>query len=169
MNDEILIYTFSTFQAYFIGCSFDSFSTSWKDRSYVITLMVMAWVIPLTILFLSHFSIVHSVRKSNVQVLCETKFSCGLTKKCVKINIDDSVPDSNAVAVDTRPSHRRSQRVSTNLYISCFYPYNHQLPFVKTCSMMRFAYNFSFRWKRNSPKWYHFFKSSGYWLGHRMR
>ena len=121
MNDEILIYTFSTFQAYFIGCSFDSFSTSWKDRSYVITLMVIAWVIPLTILFLSHFSIVHSVRKSNVQVLCETKFSCGLTKKCVKINIDDSVPDSNAVAVDTRPSHRRSQRVSKNLNLPSFY------------------------------------------------
>ena len=86
--------------------------------------MVIAWVIPLTILFLSHFSIVHSVRKSNVQVLCETKFSCGLTKKCVKINIDDSVPDSNAVAVDTRPSHRRSQRVSKNLNLPSFYLYS---------------------------------------------
>ena len=83
----------------------------------------MAWVIPLTILFLSHFSIVHSVRKSNVQVLCETKFSCGLTKKCVKINIDDSVPDSNAVAVDNRPSHRRSQRVSKDLNLPSFYLY----------------------------------------------
>ena len=129
--------------------------------------MVIAWVIPLTILFLSHFSIVHNVRKSNVQVLCETKFSCGLTKKCVKINIDDSVPDSNAVAVDTRPSHRRSQRVSKYLYLPCFYLYNgcH----LQKCSIMTFAYNCSFRWKRNSLKWYHFFKSSGYWLGHRMR
>ena len=129
--------------------------------------MVIAWVIPLTILFLSHFSIVHSVRKSNVQVLCETKFSCGLTKKCVKINIDDSVPDSNAVAVDNRPSHRRSQRVSQNVYLPFLYHILYNL--AQPCSMMRFAYDFSFRWKRNSPKWYHFFKSSGYWLGHRMR
>ena len=127
--------------------------------------MVIAWVIPLTILFLSHFSIVHNVRKSNVQVLCETKFSCGLTKKCVKINIDDSVPDSTAVSVDNRHSHRRSQRVRKNLYLPCFI----FITIYKKCSMMTFAYNCSFRWKRNSLKWYHFFKSSGYWLGHRMR
>lgn len=29
-----------------MGCAFDSFSTSWGDRSYVITLMVFCWALP---------------------------------------------------------------------------------------------------------------------------
>ena len=53
-----------TFQSYFMGCAFDSFSTSWSDRSYVITLLVLAWLIPLVIICLSYVSIIFRVRIS---------------------------------------------------------------------------------------------------------
>ena len=41
-----------------MGCSFDSFSTSWSDRSYVIVLVVLAWFSPLLIICLSYISII---------------------------------------------------------------------------------------------------------------
>ena len=70
------------FQAYLIGCSFDSFSSSWKDRTYVFTLLIIAWVVPLVIIFLTHLSILHHVRSANIRNLCIKKFPCRLLRRC---------------------------------------------------------------------------------------
>ena len=53
-----------TFQSYFMGCAFDSFSTSWNDRSYVITLLVLAWLTPLFLICFSYIAIIFRVRHS---------------------------------------------------------------------------------------------------------
>ena len=66
-----------------MGCSFDSFSSSWKDRSYVCTLLVIAWLFPCTGIFISHLSIIRHVRNSNVRILCLKKFPCRISKEGV--------------------------------------------------------------------------------------
>ena len=68
---------FIALQSYFMGCSFDNFSTSWWDRSYVITLLILAWFIPLVIIFISHIGILYRVRHSNIKDLLIKKFSYG--------------------------------------------------------------------------------------------
>ena len=65
-------------QSYFMGCSFDNFSTSWWDRSYVITLLILAWFIPLVIIFISHIGILYRVRHSNIKDMLIKKLSCAL-------------------------------------------------------------------------------------------
>ena len=49
-------------QAYLAGCSFDAFSTSWQSRSYIVTLVVVAWFLPMTCLCACYFRIFYSVR-----------------------------------------------------------------------------------------------------------
>ena len=61
-----------------MGCSFDNFSTSWWDRSYVITLLILAWFIPLVIIFISHIGILYRVRHSNIKDMLIKKLSCAL-------------------------------------------------------------------------------------------
>ena len=63
---------------YFMGCSFDNFSTSLWDRSYVITLLILAWFIPLVIIFISHIGILYRVRHSNIKDMLIKKLSCAL-------------------------------------------------------------------------------------------
>ena len=66
-----------------MGCSFDSFSSSWSDRSYVYTLLVIAWIVPCIVIFISHLSIIRHVRNSNVRNLCLKKFPCRISKQGV--------------------------------------------------------------------------------------
>ena len=57
------------FQSYLIGCTFDSFSTSWTDRSYIIVLLVVAWLIPLLSIILSHIGIFYRIKNSEVNIV----------------------------------------------------------------------------------------------------
>ena len=57
------------FQSYLIGCTFDSFSTSWTDRSYIIMLLVVAWLIPLLSIILSHIGIFYRIKNSEVNIV----------------------------------------------------------------------------------------------------
>ena len=50
-----------------MGCAFDMYSTSWTDRSYVITLFVLCWFIPLLVIFMAYIGIVYRVRHSFVE------------------------------------------------------------------------------------------------------
>ena len=59
-----------------MGCSFDGFSSSWVDRSYIIVLLVLAWVIPLILIFISNIGIIHRTRNSDVNKLFLSKISC---------------------------------------------------------------------------------------------
>ena len=52
------------FQAYILGCSYDSFSTDWNDRSYIIILILLAWIMPLSLVGFCYFQIINSVRKN---------------------------------------------------------------------------------------------------------
>ena len=68
-----------SFQAYFIGCTFDSFSQSWHDRSYVLTLLVTAWLVPLFMIFLSDLGILHRIRTTNINITIERSKSLAST------------------------------------------------------------------------------------------
>ena len=37
-------------QAYMVGCSFDTFSKSWLDRSYIVWLILIAWLLPMAVI-----------------------------------------------------------------------------------------------------------------------
>ena len=85
------IYTYNIqFQAYFMGCAFDSFSTSWSDRSYVFTLLVLAWLIPLISNIVFYICMIHRVQTSNFQyyVSKQTKPDC-----YNMFNVDNKVSD----------------------------------------------------------------------------
>ena len=60
---------FHLFQAYFLGCTFDSFSTSLKDRSYVIILLIIAWFIPMLLIVRSHINILYLIKNSDVNIV----------------------------------------------------------------------------------------------------
>ena len=68
-----------SFQAYFIGCTFDIFSQSWHDRSYVLTLLVTAWLMPLFMIFLSDLGILHRIRTTNINITSERSKSLAST------------------------------------------------------------------------------------------
>ena len=65
----IISKSITKFQSYLIGCTFDSFSTSWTDRSYIITLLVVAWLIPLLSIILSHIGIFYRIKNSEVNIV----------------------------------------------------------------------------------------------------
>ena len=56
-----------------MGCAFDSFSTSWGDRSYVVVLLVIGWLIPLINVCISYYSIMFRVRNSLYRQLTRPK------------------------------------------------------------------------------------------------
>ena len=60
---------FHLFQAYFLGCTFDSFSTSWQDRSYVVILLIIAWLIPMLLIVRSHINILYLIKNSDVNIV----------------------------------------------------------------------------------------------------
>ena len=49
-----------------MGCAFDMHSTSWTDRSYVITLFVLCWLIPLIVIFVAYIAIIYRVKNTFV-------------------------------------------------------------------------------------------------------
>ena len=64
-----------------MGCAFDMYSTSWVDRSYVLTLFILCWFVPLFIIFVAYAGIIYRVRHSVVKEILPDKASCGLLKK----------------------------------------------------------------------------------------
>ena len=52
------------FQAYILGCSFDSFAPTWEARSYIIVLIILAWILPITVVGFCYSQIIHSVSKN---------------------------------------------------------------------------------------------------------
>ena len=56
-----------------MGCAFDSFSRSWGDRSYIIVLMVLCWLLP-TVHNLAGYTIMMiELKKSNINSLANTR------------------------------------------------------------------------------------------------
>ena len=53
------------FQAYLLGCSFDSFDTNIIARSYVYVMSFLAWFLPLSIIASKYYKIVSIVRQNN--------------------------------------------------------------------------------------------------------
>ena len=64
-----------------MGCAFDMYSTSWNHRSYVLTLFILCWFVPLLMIFVAYFGIIYRVRHSVVNEILLDKVSCGLLKK----------------------------------------------------------------------------------------
>ena len=67
-----------------MGCAFDTFSTSWIDRSYTLTLFVISWFIPLVIICISYIGIIYGVRHSRIKDLLVKKncSTCGQSHMC---------------------------------------------------------------------------------------
>ena len=49
-----------------MGCAFDSFSTSWVDRSYILALMVLCWLLPSFHNLAGYIIMMKKLRKSNI-------------------------------------------------------------------------------------------------------
>ena len=64
------------FQAYFMGCTFDCYSTTFNSRSYAITLLVIAWIVPLIFILTAYIRIIQYVRKSTVQNVSTMDMTC---------------------------------------------------------------------------------------------
>ena len=68
-----------------MGCTFDCYSTTFNARSYVITLLIIAWVIPLIFIVTAYIRIIQYVRKSFVRnkstmnMMC-IQWGCRITK-----------------------------------------------------------------------------------------
>ena len=59
-----------------MGCTFDCFTSTWNSRSYLITLLIVAWVIPLIVILNSHLRIIVYLRKANIQSLFISNLPC---------------------------------------------------------------------------------------------
>lgn len=55
-------------QAYLLGCSFDTYTPTWHSRSYILVLIVLAWMLPLGVIGSCYCQIFQSV-KNNMFVL----------------------------------------------------------------------------------------------------
>ena len=73
-----------------MGCAFDSFSTTWSDRSYILTLLVLAWLIPLVSNILFYIAMLHRVRNSDFQYYAKKQ---GRSECYSLFNIDNRVSD----------------------------------------------------------------------------
>ena len=93
-----------------MGCAFDAFSTSWNHRSYIVTLFVVAWFIPLIVIFRTYNGIIHRVRHSFVGTML---FESG--RMCYSV-IDKS-----------QSSIQIKQRVSVMVYYVLFLQLSHKL------------------------------------------
>ena len=67
---------FFKFQSFYMGCTFDCFTDTWNSRSYLITLLIVAWVIPLIVILNSHLRIIMYLRTANIQSLFISNLPC---------------------------------------------------------------------------------------------
>ena len=103
------------FQSSFMGCTFDCFTTSWNSRSYLITLLIVAWVIPLIIILNSHLRIIIYLRKANIQNLCMNNIQCRLLKR------NSRAPEEEESSCgDTKCFPHVTGRVSQKLHIQIY-------------------------------------------------
>ena len=68
--------SFLLFQSFYMGCTFDCFTATWNSRSYLITLLIVAWVIPLIVILNSHLRIIMYLRTANIQSLLISNLPC---------------------------------------------------------------------------------------------
>ena len=52
-----------------MGCAYDSFSPSWKDRSYILVLLVFFWLIPIVTMVFCYTAMINRVRKADLQYI----------------------------------------------------------------------------------------------------
>ena len=66
-------------KSYFMGCAFDSFSTSWRDRSYILALMILCLAIPSVNNTICYAMMLHRVVYSDFkrEVLKRLQPNCG--------------------------------------------------------------------------------------------
>ena len=53
-----------SYQAYFLGCSFDTWSNDMWDRLYVVTLVVLGYFVPLSVIMASYGAIYAITRRT---------------------------------------------------------------------------------------------------------
>ena len=72
-----------------MGCAFDTFSPSWVDRSYALTLMVLCWVFPMIANVVCYMVMVYRVRHSNINAISEHCQQMNHDEKKVTISQDN--------------------------------------------------------------------------------
>ena len=123
-----------------MGCTFDYYSSTWNARSYVITLLVFAWAIPLIIIVNAYLRIIRYVKNSNIPNLPKKNMTC------IKLGIQIPNLQMNDNDVLHTCGHNKclphvQQKVSLNILSSIFF--NDK---IKRCS--------------NKYKWFLFFLAS---------
>ena len=56
-----------------MGCAFDSFSKSWIDRSYIMVLLVLCYVLPTTTNWVCYLAMVFRFRNSDYKYITVTR------------------------------------------------------------------------------------------------
>ena len=73
VEKEVCNFCLDFFQAHLVGCVFDNFTPSFNARSYVVTLLIVAWIVPMTIIVACYAGILVSVRKSFIEFVARTR------------------------------------------------------------------------------------------------
>ena len=104
-----------------MGCTFDCFTATWNSRSYLITLLIIAWLIPLIIILNSHLRIICELRKLNIQNLFIKNLPCRSRPRFAtndEGNNEHGLDQEESSCGDNKCFPHLTQRV--NLLIFCF-------------------------------------------------
>ena len=106
-----------------MGCTFDCYSTTFNAMSYVITLLIIAWVIPLIFIVTAYIRIIQYVRKSFVRNKSTMNMMCiqwGCQIKKFQMNDENELN----VCGNHKCLPHVQQRVSSNYFFTfVFQPY----------------------------------------------
>ena len=104
-----------------MGCTFDCFTNTWNSRSYLITLLIVAWVIPLIVILNSHLRIIMYLRKANIQSLLISNLPCRSRLHSNDVRHNEprpSLDQEESSCGDNKCFPHVTQRVSSTVKIS---------------------------------------------------
>ena len=155
-----------------MGCTFDCFTATWNSRSYLITLLIVAWVIPLIVILNSHLRIIMYLRTANIQSLLISNLPCRsrLHSNTVRHN-EQGLDQEESSCGDNKCFPHVTQRVSpsskSQLQFYIFKLKFNTLDYIQS-DRYKFYIVYSFWWKKSSQKWSPRFYWYGLLRGHHM-
>ena len=99
-----------------MGCAFDVFSSSWSDRSYVLTLFVLCWCIPVLIICTSYIGIIYRVKHSDIKSMLPKNIPCGILRSnsvAVRSLVGNRTPKPSTTSTESE-HQRATKRVDKN-------------------------------------------------------
>ena len=93
-----------------MGCAFDIFTTSWRDRAYTLTLLILCWFIPLLMIFISYNGIIYRVKSASIRNNRDRRRSCMGLKKDTEVVVYRT-RISSFMSTASRSIRRRQSKV----------------------------------------------------------